>query len=178
MGFADFTRHLDPPLYVVTAAAGDERSGCLVGFATQCSIHPPRFLVCISVVNHTFAVAAGAEVLAVHLLGADQRELASHFGELTGDEVDKFAGIAWHTGPAGAPLIEAARAVFEGRVLERVPLGDHVGHLLEPIETRSDAEAAAVRQFRLDDAGGFEPGHPADEGPGPQAHAGPATGSR
>ena len=28
---------------------GDERTGCLVGFRTQCSIDPVRFLVCLSV---------------------------------------------------------------------------------------------------------------------------------
>lgn len=34
------TAALDYPMFVVTVAAGGERAGCLVGFATQCSIDP------------------------------------------------------------------------------------------------------------------------------------------
>ena len=55
--FNAFVTHLEYPMYVVTAASGDERDGCLVGFATQCSIHPPRFLVCLSVKSRTFRIA-------------------------------------------------------------------------------------------------------------------------
>ncbi|MHB1539220.1 MAG: flavin reductase [Solirubrobacteraceae bacterium] len=51
---------------IVTAAADGERSGCLVGFATQCSIEPRRFLVCISVLNRTFEIAQRSNALAVH----------------------------------------------------------------------------------------------------------------
>ena len=36
---------LDYPMFVVTTRAGDESAGCLVGFASQVSIRPPRFLV-------------------------------------------------------------------------------------------------------------------------------------
>ncbi len=163
MAFPQISRLIDPPLYIVTAAAGGERSGCLVGFATQCSIHPPHFLACISVVNHTYGVAQRAEVLGVHLVGADQRDLAAHFGELTGDEEDKFAGVAWHLGEHGAPMLDEAPAAFEGRVLERLRLGDHVGHLLDPLEERAQPDAAHERQFRLSDSAGMEAGHPADE---------------
>jgi len=37
-----FTASDDYPMYIVTAVAADsgERSGCLVGFTTQCSINP------------------------------------------------------------------------------------------------------------------------------------------
>jgi flavin reductase (DIM6/NTAB) family NADH-FMN oxidoreductase RutF len=163
MAFGGFSHLVDPPLYIVTAAAGGERSGCLVGFATQCSIHPPRFLVCISVLNHTYGVAQRAEVIGVHRVGKDQRHLAAHFGELTGDEEDKFAGVPWHLGEFGAPLLDEARAVFEGRVIERFRLGDHVGHLLEPLDEHDEPSAGANRQLRLDDALGFKAGHPADE---------------
>jgi len=43
---------LESPAYVVTTAAGAERDGCLVGFASQCSIDPPRFVVWLSKAIH------------------------------------------------------------------------------------------------------------------------------
>ncbi|MFI6416099.1 flavin reductase family protein [Streptomyces sp. NPDC050842] len=93
-----FTDELDAPMYVVTAASGGERAGCLVGFASQCSIDPPRFAVWLSVANHTYRVAREAEYLTAHVLHRDERAPAELFGEETGDRVDKFATIGWRPG--------------------------------------------------------------------------------
>lgn len=125
---------LDYPMFVVTASDGRERSGCLVGFATQCSIEPVRFLVCLSKANRTYRVGLRSSTLGVHVLRDDQRDLAALFGELTGDDVDKFdvlarSGGSWHERDGGAPII-AGCEWFEGRVLDRVDVGDHEGHVL------------------------------------------------
>src|SRR5206468_3781620 len=104
--FSRYTSILDYPMFVVTAVDANTgaRSGCLVGFVTQCSLDPMRFLVCLSRANHTYGVARGAPVLAVHALGPEHRDLATLFGTRTGDEIDKFTRCAWHPGPAGVPL--------------------------------------------------------------------------
>ena len=156
--FNAFVAELEYPMYVVTAAAGGERDGCLVGFATQCSIHPPRFLVCLSVKNRTLRIAAATPVLAVHLVAADQHDLAELFGSETADEVDKLAQWPWREGPGGVPILEGVGNLFVGRVLARFDLGDHVGHLLQPIAARheGDAEALGFQEARDIDAG-----HPA-----------------
>lgn len=156
--FADLTGGLDYPMLVVTAAAAGEVSGCLVGFATQCSIDPPRFLVCVSDKNHTFRVALGADHLAVHVLGPDDRRLARRFGEESGDEVDKFAGVAWSPGPAGAPILTDCDRWFVGRVIDRVPLGDHVGHLLEPVAVQNAGDGGQLGFQAVRD---LDPGHDA-----------------
>src|SRR5688500_14810059 len=109
---------IDYPMYIVTAAAGGERAGWLVGFTTQCSIDPPRFLVCLSDKNRTFRVARRAEVLVVHLVPETEDALARLFGSETGDDVDKFARCEWTPGPHGAPVLAACRNWFAGRVLE------------------------------------------------------------
>src|SRR3954452_22365897 len=96
---------LDYPMFIVTAEAGGERSGCLVGFATQASIHPPRFLVGLSRRNRTFRVASEADVLVVHFVSEEDEDLAELFGGETGDEVDKSARCEWRPGPGGAPVL-------------------------------------------------------------------------
>ena len=68
--------HVDSPMYVVTAAADGEHGGCLVGFATQCSIDPARFLVCLSTANRTFTIASRADMLVVHALHETDHALA------------------------------------------------------------------------------------------------------
>jgi flavin reductase (DIM6/NTAB) family NADH-FMN oxidoreductase RutF len=123
---------LDYTMFVVTTQADGERSGCLVGFATQTSMHPPRFLAGISRANHTYGVAARSEYLAVHVLERRQIGLARLFGGQTGDQIDKFDRCSWRTGPHGMPILDDAAAWFVGRTLKRVDLGDHIGYLLEP----------------------------------------------
>jgi flavin reductase (DIM6/NTAB) family NADH-FMN oxidoreductase RutF len=141
---------------LVTAAAGDDREGCLVGFATQASIHPARLIVCLSVTNATFATAERATHLGVHLIPAGRLDLAELFGGETGDEVDKLAGCRWEAGPGGEPLLLDCPMRLSGRILERHPFGDHVGFLLEP------AAVWAVTPFEalpIGAAAGIEPGH-------------------
>ncbi len=156
--FSEFVDGLDYPLYVVTTAHEGERSGCLVGFTSQVSIDPPRMLVCISDKNHTHSVAREAEMLAVHLLSPDQQSLAELFGEETGDETDKFAQLSWRPGPGGVPVIDDCARHLVGRVLERIPFGDHLGLLLEPVETTVSSRPVA---YSLRDAADMEPGHSA-----------------
>jgi flavin reductase (DIM6/NTAB) family NADH-FMN oxidoreductase RutF len=156
---AEFIAGLDYPMFVVTAADVDtgERSGCLVGFATQCSIVPLRFLVCLSRTNHTHRVAGRSRILAVHALSAGQRDLAVLFGEQTGDEVDKFTRCAWTPGPQGTPLLDECPRRLVGRVLDRFDLGDHTGHLLAPVQETGLAAPTLMFSAVRD----LQAGHPA-----------------
>jgi flavin reductase (DIM6/NTAB) family NADH-FMN oxidoreductase RutF len=153
-----FVSDLDYPMFIVTATAGGERAGCLVGFATQCSINPPRFVVCISDKNRTFRVARDATLMVVHLVPEDADELAELFGSRTGDDIDKFTRCAWSPGPEGAPVLDDCPNWFAGRILERLPAGDHWAFLLDPIRAESDP---AQEHFTFHRARRIEAGHEA-----------------
>lgn len=154
--FERLMAQLDYSLFIVTATAEGEHSGCLVGFATQVSIRPQRFLICISVKNHTFAVARRAKALVVHFVPEQAEELALLFGGETGDEVDKFGRCRWRAGPEGTPVLSDLEDWFAGRILEQLDLGDHWGFLLEPIEGEVNRSGASLT-FRR--AKWIEPGH-------------------
>jgi flavin reductase (DIM6/NTAB) family NADH-FMN oxidoreductase RutF len=94
----------------------------------------------------------------VHLIAADQRDLAELFGGETGDEVDKLAACPWHEGPEGVPILDDVSHLFVGRVLDRIDLGDHIGHLLEPVAGRSEGQTS---ELGFQEARGIEAGHPA-----------------
>ena len=150
---------LDYPMFVVTTRVDDDRAGCLVGFTSQTSIHPPRFLVGLSKRNHTYRVAQRASHLVVHLLERRHAELARLFGSETGDRTDKFARCEWHSGPHGLPVLDDAAGWFAGQVLDRHELGDHVGFLLEPVA--GDAPDAFEQLVTFADVRDLEPGHDA-----------------
>lgn len=154
--FQELMAQLDYSLLITTVAVNGDRSGCLVGFASQVSIHPPRFLVCLSVKNRTFRLARRAGVIVAHFVPEQAEELAVLFGGQTGDEIDKFSRCDWREGPGGAPILSELENWFAGRVLDTMAFGDHFGFLLEPIDgqVRRSGEPLTFRRAKW-----IEPGH-------------------
>jgi len=139
-------------MYVVTTRTEAGPAGCLVGFASEVSIHPPRFLAGLSIRNHTFRVAQHASYLAVHVVARRHLSLVELFGGCTGDRVNKFDLCAWHEGPYDMPILDDAAGWFVGRIHRRLALGDHVGHLLEPIagqSPRGDEPLVSLRMYGI-----------------------------
>lgn len=156
--FDRFVAPLNPATLIITVAANGERSGCLVGFQSQCSIDPPLLAVWLSQLNHTYRVAAEATHVGVHVLGEDDRQLAELFGGETGDEIDKFSRCEWSPGAFDVPLLDgcARRGVLS--VSERHDVGgDHTLYVLTPVDLVGDGDAPALRVDSID----VTPGHPA-----------------
>jgi flavin reductase (DIM6/NTAB) family NADH-FMN oxidoreductase RutF len=133
--FDDLMSMLDYPAFAVTTQAAGVPAGCLVAFATQTSVAPPRFLVGVAKNSHTFAVASRSQHLAVHVLARHHRVLAELFGGQTGHQINKFERGSWRTGPEGMPILDDAIAWFVGRTVNWIDAGDHVAYLLEPVAT-------------------------------------------
>jgi flavin reductase (DIM6/NTAB) family NADH-FMN oxidoreductase RutF len=152
---------VDSAMAIVTTAAGGERSGCLVGFHSQCSIEPRRYALWLSKANHTYPVALRADVLAAHFLSVDDRGLAELFGGLTGDDVDKFEHVAWEARADGVPVLAGCGNRIVGRKVSVHDDGsDHVCVVVEPLEATS---TGAFEPLRLSAARDIEPGHEATD---------------
>jgi len=149
---------LEYPMFIVTARAGDEPLGCLVGFATQMSIDPPRFLIGLSHTNRTFRRGGDSQAFAVHAVPEHAAALAELFGGETADEVDKFGRCAWHEGPDGVPILDDCANWFVGRVVWRQDAGDHDAFLLEPVAAQHGSGEDA---FSFHRAKRIAPGHEA-----------------
>ena len=159
--FADLMSKLDQSMVIVTTVAGDERSGCLVGFHSQSSIDPPRYVVWISHANHTHQVAERASVFAVHLVPSDRHDLAELFGGTTSDEVDKLARCDWTPGPDGVPLLDGCPDRFVGRSTQRWEAdGDHRAVVLEPTVVQPVGDGPWLR---LSDVVDIDAGHAHDD---------------
>jgi flavin reductase (DIM6/NTAB) family NADH-FMN oxidoreductase RutF len=163
--FATIMSSLDTPMAVVTAAMGDERAGCLVGFHAQSSIEPGRYCVWISKANHTYRVMLRSTHLGIHYLTSADRELAVVFGTLSGDDVDKFGIQEATPGLHGVPVL---RACPNRMVVRRIALldegGDHVCVATEPVEVHA---AGPFTPLRLSDVDDLRPGHQVEERPEP-----------
>lgn len=177
--FHDLVSGVDYPMFIVTAAvpapAGGERDGCLVGFATQASIDPPRLVVMLSKANRTFRIASGSAELVVHFLHRGNHDLASLFGAKTGDQVDKLAACEWRRVEGVVPpVLTGTRGWIAGSILQRMDCGDHVAHLIDVTAGGVDADVGggndrnggdgvggAGSQLSFQAVKDIEPGHPA-----------------
>lgn len=95
----------------------------------------------------------------MHVLSYQHSELAQLFGGQTGDHIDKFDRCAWHAGPEDMPILDDAVAWFVGKTLTRFDVGDHVGHVLEPIAGQAPESFGDLITYA--DVADLESGHDA-----------------
>lgn len=116
--------HFATGVTIVTTIDGD---GNPVGFTansfSSVSIDPPLLLVNIATAAHGCPVFTAAGGFAVNILAHRQRELSNRFASAGSD---KFAGVDWQSGPAGAPILDGVVAWFDCRAYRQVEAGDHV----------------------------------------------------
>ena len=120
---------------VITAGADRPVGFCATSLAAV-SLEPPLVSFAVGLGSASWATLATSRYVAVHLLTELQEETARRFARLG---TEKFpAGIRWHRGPHGLPVLDdvLARMVLEPRM--RLPAGDHtlvVGRVVEAWHT-------------------------------------------
>lgn len=136
--FAELTRAIDAPLWIVTACAEGRNGGLLATFVMPASIVEtlPRVLVGIGKRHQTWELIESRGAFALHLLGEEHLDLALRFGLESGRDVDKFAGLPFESGPTGSPILRDALGWADCRVEERMDTGDRTVYLAEVVDCR------------------------------------------
>ncbi len=120
--------HFATGVTVVTAAYDDVLYGITVSSFTSLSLDPQLVLICINKDVPSHAALQGTGHFAVNILAEDGEHLSRTFASR---ELDKFKGIAFHTGANGAPLLDAALATLECGVVREADGGDHTIFIAE-----------------------------------------------
>lgn len=112
--------HFPTGVTVVTAAWEGRPCGLTINSFASVSLDPPTVLVCVSRAARANACIEAAGRYAVNVLAEGQEALARVFASKT---ESKFAGVAYHTSPNGAPIFDGAHAWIECDVVARHPGG-------------------------------------------------------
>jgi flavin reductase (DIM6/NTAB) family NADH-FMN oxidoreductase RutF len=126
----------------VTVIAVRAPDGRYVGFTANSfnsvSLDPPLVVWSLGRSGSHLAAFEAAERYTINVLAHDQVALARRFSR---EHQDRFAGVRYRIGAAGAPLIEGCVAWFECRHYARHRVGDHVMFIgeVETCERRNDA---------------------------------------
>jgi len=109
----------------VTIVTTRDRSGTDIGLTvnsfSSVSLDPPMVLWSLAKKSQSRQAFIDAGCFAVHILAADQSELATRFAS----PVDRFAGLALERGEHGLPLLDGCAARFQCRTVSRYEGGDH-----------------------------------------------------
>ena len=131
---------------VTTLDADGGPSGLTVNSFSSLSLDPPLALFSLGKASNTFDAFQAHNGFVIHVLGADQRDLAARFATR---EADRFDGVEWAEGVAGLPVIADTLATFECSREHTYEGGDHL-ILVGRIErlTIGDRTRPALGYFR------------------------------
>lgn len=108
--------------FVSARAPDGEAAGLLISSFTSVSLAPPMVLWCLGLAARSRPIFAVAPTFAVSVLSEDQRGL---LGDLSRPLEHRLQGVPVREGLGGAPVLEAAAAVFECSVVTVTRAGDH-----------------------------------------------------
>lgn len=109
--------------------------GVPAGFAAQSfvslSLEPALVALCPAKTSSSWPRLRAAGRFCINVLGADQKPLCDAFARSGGD---KFAGVPWHAGVSGSPIIDGVLAYVDCELQAEHDGGDHtiaVGRVLD-----------------------------------------------
>ena len=127
-GVGKFYQGLPALAVIVTAQANGRENAMAVAWHAPVSFNPPLYGVSISPKRFTYQLIAESKEFGVNFLPFEAAELVASVGGSKGSETDKFQkfGIARNKPVRTAvPILEAAYAAYECRLVDDKGYGDH-----------------------------------------------------
>jgi flavin reductase (DIM6/NTAB) family NADH-FMN oxidoreductase RutF len=134
-------------LYIATSRAEEKIGAGTINWVTQSSFSPPLVVAAIKVDSTLHEVIAASRAFALHVLGKNQKDIATAFFKGAQPEGDTLNGYRFESGTTGAPLLVDPPAWFECRVVDEVLRGDHTIYVGEVVEAglRREEEPLTLR---------------------------------
>ncbi|MCC9177099.1 flavin reductase family protein [Arthrobacter sp. zg-Y750] len=108
---------------IITADGGSGPVGLTASSVSSVSAEPPILSFSLASTQGTAGVIASSGTVVVHLLGAENAELASLFAR---PGADRFGATRTRTLPSGEPLLEEAPVALRCRIDGRIPVGGSI----------------------------------------------------
>jgi len=128
-------------LYILAAETSDGRvSAATVNWVTQASFEPPLIAVGVKAESAGHQVIKDSGNFALSVLGKGQNSIAFGFFKPAERDGDKIGGEVFSVGTTGAPILAAAPAYVECKLVETVEIGDHSVFIGEVVEAGVSAK--------------------------------------
>lgn len=149
--FREVLGHFASGLTIVTAVDPQGPVGFTCQAFMSLSLDPPLIALAPGKSSTSWPRIAPVRNVCVNILSDTQEALCRDFAVSGADKGDKFAGVGWKPGPAGAPALDGVLAWIGCRVLRSHDAGDHELVVAEVTDTFVDPQAQPLLFYR----GGF-----------------------
>jgi flavin reductase (DIM6/NTAB) family NADH-FMN oxidoreductase RutF len=133
-------RLLSNGMYVMTSSNGTQHGAATLTWISQASFKPPLVMAAIRPTSNVFKCLSESHVAAIHILGADQQEMAQRFFSPTRVLDGTINGEPFVAGVTCAPILKNARAHVECEVRHIFTRGDHAVVVMEVVEAECHGE--------------------------------------
>ncbi|MFC7766343.1 flavin reductase family protein [Leucobacter soli] len=116
-------------------------AGLAVNAFSSISLDPPLIMVAVNANASTYPWLFSAEHIGVNIVAENQVGVVRAFARSGGD---KFAGLDWHPGTTGAPVIDGSAGHFELAVRYKIPAYTHTIFIGEVIEAAATDQPAMI----------------------------------
>jgi flavin reductase (DIM6/NTAB) family NADH-FMN oxidoreductase RutF len=112
-------------LYILGATDGKQITAGTINWVTQTSFNPPLIAMGVKKDSSLYQPIQWSEKFALSFLASGQKDLAFAFFRQNEVSGDRIGGHRFEVHETGAPIIAAAAAWVEGRIVGEVEMGDH-----------------------------------------------------
>jgi len=140
-------RMLSYGVYILSSVNEDEYCVSTITWVSQASFEPPMISVCIKRNSASYEIVKKRGEFILHLLGDNQKELASTFFKPTIFENEKLNGQEFSLAN-NLPLLKDIPAYIQCKVVEILENGDHPLFLAEVVDAKinNDSDPLELRK--------------------------------
>jgi len=144
-----FSHHYPKVAVIVTASARGRDDAMTAAWHSSISLKPPLYGVAITTKRFTYQLMNESQEFGINFIPSEKAPLAAAIGGTSGKQMDKFESFNIKKDKplkTTVPILEAAYAAYECKLVDSKPYGDHlwvVGeivavHFLEEAFTDAD----------------------------------------
>ncbi|GAA1347825.1 flavin reductase family protein [Arthrobacter koreensis] len=127
---------------IITAAGAEGPVGLTASSVSSVSAVPPILAFSLASTEGSAGVIASADTIVVHLLGAENAELAALFAARGTERFGR--DLPWSTLPGGEPLLEGVPRALLCRILSRTQAGSSTLIAAEVLEIHTGPASAPL----------------------------------
>lgn len=127
-GVGAFYQHHPKVAAIVTAQAKGHENAMTVDWHTSLSLSPPLYGICLFPKRYTYQLIIDSKEFGINFLPFTAAELVHLVGSTAGQQVDKFQAfnmVKDRPVKTGVPILQAAYAAYECRLVDDRGYGDH-----------------------------------------------------
>jgi flavin reductase (DIM6/NTAB) family NADH-FMN oxidoreductase RutF len=118
-------------VYILTAAKDGLETGMLASWVQQCSFAPPMITFVVQRGRPIVEFLAKDAVFTLNILEAAQTDMIAHFGKGFTLKDNAFQDLELQRSLPHGPVLSESLGYLFGKVIDRLPVGDHDLYLAE-----------------------------------------------